>query len=63
MATATPIPRRLVSLTQAAEILGVSTKSVRRYIAAGECPVSAPNRPVRGPQPALGPRCVGLGTR
>ena len=29
-------PRGLVSLTQAAEILGVSTKSVRRHIAAGE---------------------------
>ena len=36
MATATPAPRRLVSLTQAAEILGVSTKTVRRYIAAGD---------------------------
>jgi excisionase family DNA binding protein len=36
MATATSVPRRLVSLTQAAEILGVSTKSVRRYIAAGD---------------------------
>jgi excisionase family DNA binding protein len=36
MATATPARRRLVSLTQAAEILGVSTKSVRRYIAAGD---------------------------
>ena len=28
--------RRLVSLAEAAEILGVSTKSVRRYIAAGD---------------------------
>lgn len=36
MATVTPAPRRLISLTQAAEILGVSTKSVRRYIAAGD---------------------------
>ncbi len=29
-------PRRLVSLTEAAEILAVSTKTVRRYIAAGD---------------------------
>jgi excisionase family DNA binding protein len=28
--------RRLVSIAEAAEILGVSTKSVRRYIAAGD---------------------------
>jgi excisionase family DNA binding protein len=28
--------RRLVSLTEAAEILAVSTKTVRRYIAAGD---------------------------
>jgi excisionase family DNA binding protein len=28
--------RRLVSLAEAAEMLGVSTKSVRRYIAAGD---------------------------
>ncbi|HET7385585.1 MAG TPA: helix-turn-helix domain-containing protein [Nocardioidaceae bacterium] len=33
--TATP-SRRVISLTEAAEILGVSTKTVRRYIAAGE---------------------------
>lgn len=32
-ATAT---RRLVSLTEAAEMLAVSTKTVRRYIAAGD---------------------------
>lgn len=32
---ATPITRRLVSLTDAAEILAVSTKTVRRYIADG----------------------------
>lgn len=29
-------PRQLVSLTEAAEILAVSTKTVRRYIAAGD---------------------------
>lgn len=29
-------PRRLVSITEAAEILAVSTKTVRRYIAAGD---------------------------
>lgn len=34
-ATATPI-RRLVSLTEAAEILAVSVKTVRRYVAAGD---------------------------
>lgn len=37
--TATTQPtvvRRLVSLTEAAEILGLSVKTVRRYIAAGE---------------------------
>lgn len=28
--------RRLVSLAEAAEILGLSTKTIRRYIAAGE---------------------------
>ena len=33
--TATTI-RRLVSLTEAAEMLAVSTKTVRRYIAAGD---------------------------
>lgn len=31
-----PSPRQLVSLTEAAEILAVSVKSVRRYIAAGD---------------------------
>jgi len=31
-----PAARRLVSLPEAAEILAVSVKSVRRYIAAGE---------------------------
>ena len=31
-----PSPRRLVSLTEAAEILAVSVKTVRRYIAAGD---------------------------
>lgn len=31
-----PIPRRLVSLTEAAELLAVSPKTVRRYIAAGD---------------------------
>ena len=36
MATSAPVARRLVSLVEAAEILGVSTKSVRRYIAAGD---------------------------
>ena len=36
MATSASVPRRLVSLVEAAEILGVSTKSVRRYIAAGD---------------------------
>ncbi len=38
-ATATrnaPAVRRLVSLTEVAEILAVSVKTVRRYIAAGE---------------------------
>lgn len=34
-ATATPI-RRLVSLTEAADILGLSVKTVRRYIASGD---------------------------
>lgn len=35
--TITPAPaRRLVSLTEAAETLGVSTKTVRRYIADGD---------------------------
>ena len=29
-------PRQLVTLCEAAEILAVSTKTVRRYIAAGE---------------------------
>jgi excisionase family DNA binding protein len=37
MAAATAIStRRLVSLTEAAEILGLSTKTIRRYIAAGD---------------------------
>jgi excisionase family DNA binding protein len=36
MATSAPVARRLVSLVEAAKILGVSTKSVRRYIAAGD---------------------------
>ena len=31
-----PSPRRLVSLTEAAEILAVSVKTVRRYVAAGD---------------------------
>ncbi len=34
-ATATPT-RRLVSLPEAADILGLSVKTVRRYIAAGD---------------------------
>lgn len=34
-ATATPT-RRLVSLTEAADILGLSVKTVRRYIASGD---------------------------
>lgn len=32
----TATPRQLVSLPEAAEILAVSTKTVRRYIAAGD---------------------------
>ena len=36
MASTATVSRRLVSLVEAAEILGVSTKSVRRYIAAGD---------------------------
>lgn len=36
MATTAKIPRRLISLTEAADALGVSTKTVRRYIAAGD---------------------------
>ncbi len=36
MSVTTAATRRLVSLAEAAEILGVSTKSVRRYIAAGD---------------------------
>ncbi|WP_310961745.1 helix-turn-helix domain-containing protein [Nocardioides terrisoli] len=36
MAPTATIPRRLVSLPEAAEILAVSPKTVRRYIAAGE---------------------------
>lgn len=30
------VVRRLVSLTEAAEILGLSVKTVRRYVAAGD---------------------------
>ncbi len=36
MAPTATIPRRLVSLTEAADILAVSPKTVRRYIAAGD---------------------------
>jgi excisionase family DNA binding protein len=36
MATTPAATRRLVSLIEASETLGVSTKSVRRYIAAGD---------------------------
>jgi excisionase family DNA binding protein len=36
MATVATTPRRLISLTEAADALAVSTKTVRRYIAAGE---------------------------
>lgn len=36
MATTAKIPRKLISLTEAADALGVSTKTVRRYIAAGD---------------------------
>jgi excisionase family DNA binding protein len=36
MASTATFPRRLVSLTEAAEILAVSPKTVRRYIAAGD---------------------------
>lgn len=36
MAATTATTRRLVSITEAAEILGVSTKTVRRAIAAGD---------------------------
>lgn len=36
MAPTATIARRLVSLPEAAEILAVSVKTVRRYIAAGE---------------------------
>ena len=36
MATSAMTSRRLVSLAEAAEMLGVSSKSVRRYIAAGD---------------------------
>ena len=36
MSMTTATTRRLVSLAEAAEILGVSTKCVRRYIAAGD---------------------------
>lgn len=36
MATTATTPRRLISLAEAAETLGVSTKTVRRYVAAGD---------------------------
>jgi excisionase family DNA binding protein len=36
MATIATSPRRLISLVEAADALAVSTKTVRRYIAAGE---------------------------
>ena len=36
MTSTATVPRRLVSLAEAAEILAVSVKTVRRYIAAGE---------------------------
>lgn len=36
MAPTATIPRHLVSLLEAAEILAVSPKTVRRYIAAGD---------------------------
>ena len=36
MATTATTPRRLISLAEAADTLGVSTKTVRRYIAAGD---------------------------
>lgn len=36
MATTATTPRRLISLAEAAETLGVSTKTVRRYIATGD---------------------------
>ena len=36
MTAAAVTPQRLVSLSEAAEILSVSTKTVRRYIAAGD---------------------------
>ena len=36
MAATATSTRRLISLLEAAEILGVSVKSVRRYVAAGD---------------------------
>lgn len=36
MASTAATPRRLISLADAADALAVSTKTVRRYIAAGE---------------------------
>lgn len=36
MAATTTPTRRLVSLPEAAEVLGLSVKTVRRYIAAGD---------------------------
>lgn len=36
MATLPTTPRRLISLAEAADALAVSTKTVRRYIAAGD---------------------------
>lgn len=36
MTPSTTTPRRLISLAEAADALAVSTKTVRRYIAAGD---------------------------
>jgi len=36
MASLVATPRRLISLAEAADALAVSTKTIRRYIAAGE---------------------------
>jgi excisionase family DNA binding protein len=36
MALTTSTTRRLISIAEAAEILGVSTKTVRRFIASGD---------------------------
>ena len=51
MTSTTNVPRRLVSLAEAAEILAVSVKTVRRYIAAGELNavrLGRPDDPDRG---------------